>query len=69
MSKKKSAQASGGARLKASGKWPQLLGWPERDRALIEEAAEADGRPLTQFVMHHAREAAKKILEKSANRP
>lgn len=62
-------QASGGARLKASGKHPQLLGWDQADWQLIVEAAGLDRRSMTQFVQIAALAAAKKILEKSRNRP
>lgn len=58
-------QASGGARLIASGKRPVTLGVPPDDHAILAEAAKLDGRPLTQFVLHYALAAAKKKLEKS----
>lgn len=61
-------QASGGARLKQSGKRPQLLGWSQADAEIIERAAQIEGRPMTQFVQHHALQAAKKILKKSEER-
>jgi uncharacterized protein (DUF1778 family) len=64
--KKKPKQASGGARLTASGKRPMLLGWPQEQAELIQAAALADGRKMTQFVMFHALQAAKKMLEKPA---
>ena len=56
---------SGGARLKAAGKRAMLLGWPPEEAAAIEPAAKEDGRPMSQFVMHHALVAAKRILKKS----
>ncbi len=54
--------ASGGARLVASGKRAMLLGLSPEDRDLIERAAKADSRPMTQFVRLAAVAAAKKIL-------
>ncbi len=57
-------QASGGARLKASGKHPVLVGFNDDQFALLREAAKADGRPMTQFLMFHGLAAAEKILKK-----
>ncbi len=58
---------SGGARLKASGRHPVLLGLMPDQLATARAAANADGRPLTQFFVHHGLAAAEKILKKSAN--
>lgn len=58
-------QASGGARLVASGKRPVLLGLAPDQHECIAEAAAATGRPVTQFLIFHGLMAAKKILEKS----
>lgn len=62
---KPTTQASGGARLKAYGKRAVLLGIFHEEYAMIQEAAQIDGRPVTQFYMFHTREAAKAILKKS----
>lgn len=61
---KKKTQASGGARLKAAGRHPVLLGLTPEQRAKIQAAAAADNRPVTQFLVHHGLAAAEKILEK-----
>jgi hypothetical protein len=62
---KTAKRISGGAGLKARGLRAMLLGWPQEDREKIEQAAQADGRPMTQFVMFHALRAAESILRKS----
>lgn len=59
---------SGGARLKASGKRAMLIGWPKDGARKIEAAAKAEGRPMAQFVMHHALMAAEKILSESGKK-
>jgi len=56
---------SGGARLAEAGKRPMLLGWTPEDRAIIEQAARLDSRPMATFVQVHALAAAKKIIQKS----
>lgn len=60
-------QASGGARLKASGRVPVLLGLLPDQAETIRAAAAADGRPVTQFLVHYGLETAKRILRKSTN--
>jgi uncharacterized protein (DUF1778 family) len=62
---KNEKQSSGGARLIASGRHPVLLGPTEEQHALLAAAAEVDGRPVTQFLIFHGLEAAKKILKKN----
>lgn len=64
MSQKKrpSKPISGGARLVQSGKHPVLLGLTPEQRDIIGRAAKEDGRPLTQFFIHHGLAAAKRIL-------
>lgn len=57
-------QLSGGARLIESGRRPVLLGVPGEQHDLLTEAAQADGRPLTQFLLFHGLRAAEKILGK-----
>lgn len=67
MAKKKNEQLSGGARLTAAGKVAVLLGVDPADIEIIRAAAEKEKRPVTQFLLYHGLEAAKKILEKDAN--
>ncbi len=61
---KKPKQASGGARLAASGKKPITLGVTTEEHAELMEAAAQDRRPLTQFLLLHGLAAARKILSK-----
>lgn len=65
--KKPAKQASGGARLKASGKSAMLLGWSAEEKKKIEDAAKIERRPMSQFVMYYSLMAAERILEKSSN--
>jgi uncharacterized protein (DUF1778 family) len=58
-------QLSGGARLLAAGKKPVCLGLTEDQHDLLRLAAQAEGRPITQFVTFHALQAAKKIFLKN----
>ena len=67
--KPKPKQASGGLRLRLAGKWSMLLGWPADARPILEAAAQADGRMMTQLVMHYGLEAAKKILAEKGISP
>jgi hypothetical protein len=67
--KRAAKQASGGARLAAAGRVPQLLGWPEEDHDVIREAARVERLHMTQFVQRHALAAAKRILAKSSDSP
>lgn len=64
--KKPTKQLSGGARLALAGKRPVNLGLTPEQHDTIREAAEKDGRPITQFLTHHGLAAAKKILDNSA---
>lgn len=64
MRKPKPKQASGGARLVASGKRVQTLGWLPDDWELIERAAERTRRPRTSFVQLAALDAARRVLAK-----
>lgn len=57
-------QASGGARLIASGKRPVSLGLLPEQHEKLSAAAALDGRPLTQFLVFHGLKAAEKILGK-----
>ena len=57
---------SGGARMKASGKHPVLLGLTTDEREFLRRAAELDGRPLTQLFMFHTFAAARKIIAKNS---
>jgi hypothetical protein len=61
----KPKQASGGARLKASGRHPVLIGFLPDELADLRAAAEKDGRSVTQFVRHHILTVARKKLGKS----
>lgn len=65
--KKNNGQKSGGSRLIASGKKPVLLGIEPEKHKLLSNAAIADGRPLTQFLLFHGLVAAEKILKKIEN--
>jgi len=56
MSKKK--QKSGAAKMKAAGRHAVMLGVPESQWLLLKRAAELTHRPLSQFVLHYALEAA-----------
>ena len=60
---------SGGARLISSGKSPVLLGLTPDQKVILRSAADADGRPLTQFLVFHGLVAAKKILRNLPNNP
>lgn len=64
--KAKPKQASGSARIKASGKIPFLLALTPEERAWIEKGAKLDSRNLSQFLTYHAVAAARK-LEKENN--
>lgn len=55
-------QKSGGAQLIARGKKPITLGVSPEDKKTLDDAAKAEGRPTTQFVLYHALQAAKKVL-------
>ena len=57
---------SGGRKLMDAGRKPILLGATEAEHDLLRQAAEAERRPITQFLLHHGLVAAKKILK---NRP
>lgn len=61
----KKTPATSSARMKAAGKTPSLLWLDPDQRRTVEEAAAIDGRPMTQFLLHHGLTAAKKILAKS----
>ncbi len=63
--KKKLKQASGGARLVASGKRPVTLGLRAVDYDLLKLAAEKENRHLTQFLIYHGLKAAKKLSDSS----
>jgi hypothetical protein len=60
----KGPPASGGARLRASGKKAVLLGLTQDQYDDIFAAAKIDGRYATQFLTHYGLAAAKKILGK-----
>lgn len=58
----KAKQLSGGRRLRESGKRPILLGVQVDDHEFLQRAAGVERRPVTQFVLHHALQAAHKLL-------
>lgn len=67
MAKKKASKvATSSARMRASGKRPSLLWLDNSSRTLLRRAAVIDGRPLTQFLIHHGLAAAHKILAKTS---
>ena len=55
---------SGGAVMAATGKLPVQLWFTPADMVILRQAAQADGRPVTQVLAHYGLEAAKKILKK-----
>lgn len=59
---KPAKQSSGGRRLLESGKRPILLGVQVGDHEFLQRAAGIERRPVTQFVLHHALQAAHKLL-------
>lgn len=61
---KKRKRTSGHAALKAAGRHPLQIGIPIDDYPAIVAAAEAEGRTVSNFVVWHATQAARKILEK-----
>lgn len=61
MPKAKTKQASGGARLKASGKCPVLLGLEPSLHDALKALAKAERRPLTQFIILRLEKLARKI--------
>ncbi len=64
--KKNQKRPSGGAQLALSGKRPVLIGLTPAQHQKIRDAADADGRPMTQFLTYHGLVAAEKILKKAA---
>ena len=59
-------QASGGSRLKASGRKPVLLGLTPSEHSKVRRAAKIERRPMTQFLLRYGLAAAEKILSKNA---
>lgn len=57
------------ATMAKAGFRPALLWLNPEQREKIETASKADGRPMTQFLIHHGLKAAEKILEKTARKP
>lgn len=64
---KTTRQASGGARLIASGRKPVLLGLTPEQYEKMGRAAEKIGLKLTQFLVFQGLAAAEKILGKPGN--
>ncbi len=51
---------------RAAGRKPRVIVFDVAADDLIQAAAKAEGRPVTQFVAHHAAAAAKKVLAREA---
>ena len=49
---------SGGAKLKAAGRRAIMLGVTPEQHAVLKAAAQLEGRPLSNFVLYHAYQAA-----------
>lgn len=60
--KKKRKQLSGGAKLKAAGRKPILLGVTQEQYDKLKLAASLEMRPVSQFVTFHALQAADKVI-------
>ena len=60
-------QLSGGAKLKAYGKKPILLGVKPEVWEFLKKAALKELRPLTQFILYHACQAASRTLAQESN--
>jgi uncharacterized protein (DUF1778 family) len=65
-SRKPRKQLSGGAKLKAAGRKPLLLGVTAEQLGLIRQAAAIELRPVTQFVTFHVLRAAERIIASHA---
>lgn len=63
--KRKRKAMSGGAKLKAAGKMPILLGVTPQQMKLFKKAAGLEMRPVTQWVIYHACHAAARLLAPS----
>lgn len=63
---KRKAGTSGGARMKAAGKSPILLGVTPEEKQLIQKAADLERRRMTEFLLFHGLAAARKIISKSS---
>lgn len=61
--KSKRKQLSGGAKLKAAGKRAILLGVQPWTLTKLEAAAELEMRPVTQFVLFYAVQAAERVID------
>lgn len=61
-------QLSGGAKMKAAGKLPILLGVTPQQMKLFRKAAALEMRPVTQWVIFHAVHAASRLLAPNAAR-
>ncbi len=55
---------SGGARLMGGGLKPIVCGMTPAEHELLRRAAEAEHRPMTQFLLFYGLAAAEKILKK-----
>jgi uncharacterized protein (DUF1778 family) len=63
--KKRRKQLSGGAKMKASGKKPILLGVTPEQFDKIKLAASLEMRPVSQFVTFYAVKAAEAVIAKA----
>jgi uncharacterized protein (DUF1778 family) len=63
--KKKRKQLSGGAKLKAAGRKPILLGVTQEQFDKLKLAASLEMRPVSQFVTFYALQAADKVIAKA----
>ena len=59
---KRLKQQSGGSRMKTAGKKAILLGVAVPEWEFLHQAAQAERRPLTQYILYHVFLAAKKTL-------
>jgi uncharacterized protein (DUF1778 family) len=58
----KRKQLSGGAKMKAAGRKPILLGVTPEQLERLREAAALELRPVSQFVVYHAMRAADLVV-------
>lgn len=63
--RKKRKQLSGGAKMKAAGKKAILLGVSPEQHAKLKQAATIELRPISQFVLFYAIQAADKSIAKN----
>lgn len=59
---------SSGARMRANGYTPSQVWLTAEQEQILRAAADAEGIPLTQVLIHGGMERAKRILRKSEKR-